>query len=66
MEGGGDGVGKMLKGKTPKGKMLENASFRSRRAHNSRVAGDESRGRGMKQGGRIYGRVSGPVYIKKR
>ena len=65
VEGGGDGVGtpkgKTPKGKTPKGKMLENACFRSRRAHIGRVAGDESRGRGMKRGGHIYGHVSGVV-----
>ena len=39
---GGDGVGtpegQMPKGKTSKGKMLENACFRLRRAHNGQVA----------------------------
>ena len=53
VKGGGDGVG-TPKGKTPKrkslkGKMLENACFRSRRAHIGRVAADESRGKGMER-----------------
>ena len=54
VEGGGDGVGtsegQMPRGKTSKVKMLENACFRSRRAHKGRFAGDDSRGKGMKQG----------------